>query len=99
MICIEVHSNGVNGNLHPNSSGSGPVRFNQHTLDAENIINNDTLGEIDNGTQSKFLVGQNVSPKVVGELKYDNDTSRKLLTNAKKIIDISIVDENRKENT
>ena len=40
---------------------------------------------------------QNASPKVVGYLKCNNDASRKLLTNSKKIIDNSIVDENRKE--
>ena len=42
---------------------------------------------------------QNVSLKVVGDLKCNNNASRKLLTNAKKTIDISVIDENRKENT
>ena len=51
MIFIEGHSNCVDGNLCPNISGLGPARFNQHMLDVENVINDETLGEIDNEAQ------------------------------------------------
>ena len=57
------------------------------------------MGETDNEAQWIFPVKQNASPKVIGDLKFNNNTSRKLLTNAKKITDSSVVDQNRKENT
>jgi len=97
MILIEGYSNCLDGSLYSAIRGNGSARFDQYVKDVERLINYEILGDEFNPSQWHFPLQQDVSPKRVGELKSDNNTARKLLTNSMKLIEISITDNDRKE--
>ena len=65
--------------------------------DVERLINYETLGDEFSPSQWRFPLQQDESPKREGELKSNNNASRKLLTNSVKLIEISITDNDRKQ--